>query len=126
MSNPFGEAGTAQYVYFTTYKKDGTAVGTPVWAALDGDAMVIWSATDTWKVKRARRNPQVTVAKCDSRGGKRGQEYTGTAEILDPAGTDHVRAVLAKKYGIVGRIAVYGSRYLRGRDHSIGIRVTAA
>lgn len=46
----FGEAGTAKYVSLTTFRKDGTPVATPLWAALDGDRLVLWTRTESWKV----------------------------------------------------------------------------
>lgn len=68
MTAPFGQAGTAKYVQLTTFRKDGTPVATPLWAALDGDKLVMWTVTDSWKVKRIRRNPEVLVQACDARG----------------------------------------------------------
>ncbi len=127
MSNPFGEIGKAQYVQLTTFRKDGTPVGTPVWAAPDGDRLVVWSATDTWKIKRLRRNAKVSLTVCDARGKLKPNAPTmdGTAEVLDSAGTERVRSAIAKKYGILGWGAVYGSRLLRGKNHSIGISIAA-
>ena len=75
MDNPFGPAGTASYVLLTTYKKDGTAVGTAVWAALDDSRLYVWTETGSWKVKRLRRNPEVTLQPCSVAGKPRVPSY---------------------------------------------------
>jgi PPOX class probable F420-dependent enzyme len=117
------ELGSGAYVLITTFRKDGRAVPTPVWVAADGDALVVWSATDTGKVKRIRNSGEVTVAPCDVRGRPKGDAVPGHATLLDSAGTEHVRALLRRKYGLMGRLTLFGSRVRRGEDGSIGVRV---
>lgn len=125
MTAPFGQAGTAKYVQLTTFRKDGTPVATPLWAALDGDKLVMWTVTDSWKVKRIRRNPEVLVQACDARGKKAfGDIVKGTAEIQDAGGTERTRKAIAKKYGILGWITVKGSQLRRGDGGTIGLAIT--
>ncbi|BCK55471.1 PPOX class F420-dependent oxidoreductase [Nocardia wallacei] len=115
----------SKYALLTTYKKDGTAVGTPVWVAPDGDRIVVWTNAEAWKVKRIRRNPSVTLQPCDNRGRTRGGEVlAGTAEVLDAAGTDRVRGVIGRKYGVLGILAVQGHKLIRGRDRSVGLSIS--
>ncbi|MBA4025162.1 MAG: PPOX class F420-dependent oxidoreductase [Gordonia sp.] len=126
MTAPFGQAGTAKYVQLTTFRKDGTPVATPLWAALDGDKLLMWTVTDSWKVKRIRRNPEVLVQACDARGKKAfGDVVRGTAEIQDADGTAHTRKAIAKKYGILGWITVKGSQLRRGDGGTVGLSITA-
>lgn len=122
---PFDAATDAKYVQLTTFRKDGTPVASPLWAAYDGESLVMWTEADSWKVKRIRRDPHVVVQACDARGKKlRGQPVDGTATILDAAGTDHARSVISKKYGIVGWVLVKASLIRRGKDGTIGIAIT--
>ncbi|MCM3895446.1 PPOX class F420-dependent oxidoreductase [Gordonia sputi] len=122
---PFDAATDAKYVQLTTFRKDGTPVASPLWAAYDGESLVMWTETDSWKVKRIRRDPHVVVQASDARGKKlRGQPVDGTATILDAAGTDHARSVISKKYGIVGWVLVKASLIRRGKDGTIGIAIT--
>ncbi|MGW0452283.1 PPOX class F420-dependent oxidoreductase [Gordonia sputi] len=122
---PFDAATDAKYVQLTTFRKDGTPVASPLWATYDGESLVMWTETDSWKVKRIRRDPHVVVQACDARGKKlRGQPVDGTATILDAAGTDHARSVISKKYGIVGWVLVKASLIRRGKDGTIGIAIT--
>jgi PPOX class probable F420-dependent enzyme len=126
MTTPFGQAGTAQYVQLTTFRKDGTPVSSPLWAALDGDKLLMWTVTDSWKVKRLRRNPAVVVQACDVRGKKTyGDPVSGTAQILDTPGSDHARDVVQKKYGLLGWVTVKGSLLRRGKKGTVGLAITA-
>ncbi|MEU8246018.1 PPOX class F420-dependent oxidoreductase [Nonomuraea sp. NPDC048916] len=118
--------GSEQYVSVTTYRKDGTPVATPVWVAQDGDALVIWTAADSGKVKRIRNNPAVTVAPCDYRGRLKGEAEPGRAEVLDAERTERVRALFRRKYGLLGRITMLGSRLRRGSTGTVGVRITDA
>ncbi|MFI6298908.1 PPOX class F420-dependent oxidoreductase [Nonomuraea sp. NPDC050790] len=116
--------GDEQYVSVTSYKRDGTPVATPVWCARDGEAVVIWTVADSWKVKRIRANPRVSVAPCDLRGRVSGPAVEGKAEILSAGETERVRAMLRRKYGLIGRITLLGSRLRRGATGTLGIRIT--
>lgn len=126
MDNPFGPVGTANYVLLTTFRKDGTPVGTAVWAALDSGRLYIWTVTDSWKVKRLRRNPQVTLQPCDARGKPHGDIVNGKGIVLDAEGTDRARGYIKRKYGILGWIGVQGSLLRRGKNGTIGLEITAA
>lgn len=116
--------GAGDYLLITTYRKNGTAVPTPVWVVRDGDALGIWTVTDSWKVKRIRNRADVLVGPCDLRGNPTGDAVPARAEILDAAGTAHYRRLLARKYGLLGRVTLLGSRLRRGANGTIGIRVT--
>ncbi|MFC7449830.1 PPOX class F420-dependent oxidoreductase [Rhodococcus daqingensis] len=125
MSPTLREIGAAKYVLLTTFRKDGTGVPTPLWAALDGDRLLMWTVTDSYKVKRVRRNSRVTIAACDVRGNQKGEAIEASAAILDDAGTDHARAVIARKYGVLGWITMKGSLIRRGKTGTIGLAVVA-
>ncbi|MDV7132795.1 PPOX class F420-dependent oxidoreductase [Williamsia muralis] len=127
MTTPFGQAGTAKYVQLTTFRKDGTPVSSPLWAALDGDKLLMWTVTDSWKVKRLRRNPAVVVQACDVRGKQTyGDPVSGTAQVLDTSGSDHARDVVQKKYGLLGWVTVKGSLLRRGKKGTVGLAITAS
>ncbi|MDQ0987984.1 PPOX class F420-dependent oxidoreductase [Streptomyces sp. V2I9] len=90
----------SEYVSLTTYRKNGTPVATPVWAAADDGVLYVWTRSDSWKVKRLRRNGKVTVTVCDVRGriAEGAPSAEGTAKLLDADGTRAVRKLLARKY----------------------------
>jgi PPOX class probable F420-dependent enzyme len=118
--------GDASYALVTTYRRDGRAVPTPVWVVRDGDAVAVWTPTDSGKVKRVRRDGTVLVGPCDVRGRPTGDQVPGMAVVLDAAGTDRVRDLLVRKYGLMGRLTLWGSRIRRGNAGTIGIRITLA
>jgi len=91
---------SARYVSVTTFRKNGTGVATPVWFAVDGDELFVWTRADSWKVKRLRNDSRVVVTVCDARGRVEEGAPTaeGTARLLDSAGTGAVRKLLARKY----------------------------
>ena len=89
----------ARYVSLLSYKRDGTGVPTPVWAApLDGK-LVVFTAGDSYKVKRIRRDPRVRVARCDARGKLLGDWFDGTCALVDDAAhRERMKAALVGKY----------------------------
>ncbi|MYW20396.1 PPOX class F420-dependent oxidoreductase [Streptomyces sp. SID2955] len=116
--------GSGKYLLVTSFRKNGTPVATPVWVVRDDDALGVWTTADSWKVKRIRRHPGVLVGPCDVRGNPTGDQSPATAEITDPATTARYRTLIARKYGILGRLTLLGSRLRRGADGTVGIRVT--
>ncbi|MEY9965233.1 PPOX class probable F420-dependent enzyme [Streptacidiphilus sp. MAP12-16] len=116
--------GSGKYLLVTTYRKDGRTVPTPVWVVRDGDTLGVWTVADSGKVKRIRNRGDVLLAPCDVRGNRKGDDIPGFAEILDAAATERYRALLKRKYGLLGRLTVLGSRLRRGREGSVGIRIT--
>ncbi|WP_040808885.1 PPOX class F420-dependent oxidoreductase [Nocardia concava] len=126
MDNTFEPLGKANYVQLTTFKKDGTPVGTPVWAALDGGRLYVWTVTDSWKVKRIRRNPEVTVQPCDFRGKTHGELLKGSALILDAPGSERARDLIKRRYGILGWVSITLSKLRRGDTGTIGIEIAPA
>ena len=90
----------SEYVSLTTYRRTGAPVPTPVWAAPDGDSLVVWTRADSGKVKRLRHTSRVTVAPCDFRGRVQGTAVDGTAELLPTAAHPEARAALRRAYGL--------------------------
>ncbi|MFI6698269.1 PPOX class F420-dependent oxidoreductase [Streptomyces sp. NPDC050509] len=90
----------SRYVSLTTYRKDGTGVATPVWHAVDGGVLFVWTRSDSWKVKRIRNNPRAVVAVCDVRGriAPGAPSAEGTARLLEGADLDRVLRLVARKY----------------------------
>ncbi|MEV1143618.1 PPOX class F420-dependent oxidoreductase [Micromonospora sp. NPDC049799] len=113
-----------KYILLTTFRKDGRAVPTPVWAVRDGDALAVWTVSDSGKVKRIRRSGDVTVAPCDVRGRPHGVAVPAHATLYDASDTRRVRDLLKKKYRLLGRLSLLGSRLRRGESGTVGIRIT--
>jgi PPOX class probable F420-dependent enzyme len=118
--------GSGKYLLITSYKKDGSQVATPVWVVRDGATLGVWTPADSWKVKRIRRRADVLVGACDVRGNPSGEQVPATAEVCDPETTERYRGLVTRKYGVAGRAVLLGSRLRRGKEGTVGIRVTLA
>ncbi|WP_345495514.1 PPOX class F420-dependent oxidoreductase [Nocardia callitridis] len=125
MTNSLGAVATAEYVLLTTFRKDDTPVGTAVWAVSDNDKLYVWTVTDSWKVKRLRRNPAVTLQPCSASGTPKGEQISGTGRLLDLEETRKVRKLLLRKYWFAGPPIIFGSYLRRGKAGTIGIEITA-
>ncbi|MEU0059300.1 PPOX class F420-dependent oxidoreductase [Streptomyces sp. NPDC006334] len=115
---------TGKYLLLTSYRKNGTPVATPVWVVRDGDALGVWTAADSWKVKRIRARADVLVGPCDVRGRPTGRQTPATAQVCDAPTTARYRSLVARKYGLIGRLTLLGSRLRRGTKGTVGIRIT--
>lgn len=87
-----------KYISLTTFKKDGTAVRTPVWFAEQDDKLYVITRNDSWKYKRIRNNPQVEVTPCNIRGQLRGPEFPGRAQILPQEDWKAAHKLIKRKY----------------------------
>ena len=113
-----------KYLSLTTFKRDGTAVSTPVWVARDGDELVVITDAASGKAKRIRNNGRVEVAACDVRGRVTGPAFGGRAHLVDSTGTEYIAAQIKRKYGLQ-YTAIGWMDKLRRRQSSgsVGIRV---
>jgi PPOX class probable F420-dependent enzyme len=120
------EFGRSKYVSLTTYRKNGDAVATPVWHAVSDGELFVVSEAAAGKVKRIRNNSDVVVTACGFRGQIEPGAPTahGTARILDEAGTQTARGLLARRY-LMSRLGNRFARLLRlKRPPMAGIAVT--
>ncbi|WP_327232891.1 PPOX class F420-dependent oxidoreductase [Streptomyces sp. NBC_01317] len=115
---------SGKYLLVTTFRRDGRRIPTPVWVIRDGDALGIWTVTDSGKAKRIRNRSDVVVGPCDVRGNPTGEQVPARAVLLDASQTKRYRGLVGRKYGLPGRLTLLGSRLRRGRDGSVGIRIT--
>ncbi|MGZ4508428.1 MAG: PPOX class F420-dependent oxidoreductase, partial [Blastococcus sp.] len=98
------------YVSLTTFRRTRIPVSTPVWAAPDGDTLVVWTQADSGKVKRLRHTPRVTVAPCYVRGRTTGPDVDGVAEFATASERPAALAALRRTYGWQFRIGYVTSR----------------
>jgi PPOX class probable F420-dependent enzyme len=93
-----------QFVSITTFRKDGSAVGAPVWAVGAAGQLYIWTGEDTWKVKRIRNNPAVTIAPCTRFGKVTGPAVAGRAAIVEVQARPEIWPLFVRKYGLGLRV----------------------
>ena len=115
----------AKNIRLTTFKKDGTAVPTPVWLVRDRDHLLVITSLTTGKAKRLRHTARVLVAPCDSRGRVKAgvTDVEATAELLtDPTEVARVNDLVKGRYGFMYNVAMWFQRR-RGMDTSQGAAI---
>jgi PPOX class probable F420-dependent enzyme len=94
--------GEEQNLLATTFRRDGTPVGTPVWPIPRGENRIAFITGElTGKAKRLRTNPRITLQPCDLHGnvldGSSAAE--GAAEIVTGEDQEQIFALVIEKYG---------------------------
>ncbi|GAB3000591.1 PPOX class F420-dependent oxidoreductase [Mycobacterium bourgelatii] len=123
MTPSFADLAKAQYILLTTFTKDGRPKPVPVWAAADGDRLLVITQEKSWKVKRIRNTPRVTLAICDVRGNPKSEAVEGTATVLDKSQNAAVYDAIGKRYGIVGKVFNLFSKWRGGMEKNIGLEL---
>lgn len=88
-----------QCIRLTTFRKTGVPVSTPVWFAVKGDRIYLFSLAGAGKLKRIRNNPSVKVAPSDFQGRPLGPEFEASAHILPETQEKVVDSIMGRKYG---------------------------
>lgn len=83
-----------------TYRRDGTPVPTPVWAAEQGGRLYVRSERTCGKVKRLRKDPRVLIAPCTVRGKPLGPPFEARGRLLEPHEEPHAERALVRRYGL--------------------------
>ncbi len=103
-------------VLLTTYKRDGTPIGTPVNIAVDGAQAFVRTFDTAWKLKRIHNNPEVEVAPSTWRGGPTGPAIRARARVLEGEESAYAGRLLARKHPILHRFLVPLVHRLRGNQ----------
>lgn len=103
----------AKTILLTTYKRDGTAVATPVSLAFDGERAYFRSYDKAWKTKRLRHNPAVQAAPATLRGKPTGLAIRARATLLDGEQARVAARALARRHRVLQAILVPAAHRLR-------------
>jgi PPOX class probable F420-dependent enzyme len=103
-------------VLLTTYRRDGTPVGTPLSLAVDGDRAYFRTWHTAGKAKRLRNDARVTVTPSTTRGRPTGPALAGEARQLDGEQARHAARTLARRQPLLhGVLVPLGHRLMRVR-----------
>lgn len=122
----FADVAKSKYILLTTFTKDGRPKPTAIWAAPAGDALLVITQADSWKVKRIRNTPRVTVAVCDVRGNPKSEPVEARAVILGQARNGEVYDAIGKRYGLLGKTFNFFSKLRGGMQSNVGLELHAA
>jgi len=126
MAPTFAEIAGSEYILLTTFTKDGRPKPTAVWAAPDGDKLLVITQEKSWKVKRIRNTGRVTIAKCDRAGKPQSEPVEAAAKILDKSANAATYDALGNRYGLLGKTFNVFSKLRGGMKNNVTIEITAA
>lgn len=116
----------ATYVLLATFRRNGDAVGTPVWIVRDGERLMVTTGAGSGKVKRLAHTPRITLTPCDARGGVTPGAPVVEADAVVDDSADTVAALdsaLLKKYGFLYRVIRWRAKRRPGT--SVPLVITA-
>jgi PPOX class probable F420-dependent enzyme len=125
MALTFADIAGSQYILLTTFTKDGRPKPTPIWAAPEGDGLIVLTGGDSWKVKRIRNTPRVTIARCDARGNVKSEAVEAVATV-NPARVGDAYDALVRRYGLMGRAFTFFSKLRGGMRKNVALEIKAA
>jgi hypothetical protein len=99
-----------KYMLFTSYRRDGTAVATPVWLVELGEEMLgFYTSSGSGKAKRLAHTKRVTVQPCNARGvPKKGSlPQEATARLVEGAEYEQIHAKVVAKYGLMTKFTKF-------------------
>ena len=96
-----------------------------IWAAPSGDGLVVITQEQSWKVKRIRNTPRVTIAKCDRIGNPKGEAVEATAAILDKSANGSTYDAIGMRYGLIGKTFNFFSKLRGGMHKNVSIELKA-
>ena len=126
MAPTFDEVAEARYILLTTFTKDGKPKPTAIWAAPAGVGLVVITQEKSWKVRRIRNTPRVTIAPCDRSGNPKGEAVEATAAILDKSANGATYDAIGKRYGWIGKTFNVFSKLRGGMKNNVTIELKAA
>ena len=122
----FAEIAKSEYILLTTFTRDGRPKPTAIWAALQGDGLVVITQEKSWKVKRIRNTSRVTIAECDRSGKPKGEAVEAIATILDKSANGATYDAIGRRYGLVGKTFNVFSKLRGGMKNNVTIEIKAA
>lgn len=96
----------AKTILLSSYKRDGTALATPVSLAAENERLFFRSYDRAWKTKRIRHNPKVEVAPSTLRGKPTGDPLIAHAVLLEGEDAKIAARALARKHRVLQGLLV--------------------
>jgi PPOX class probable F420-dependent enzyme len=104
-----------RYALVTTFRRDGTPVATPVWAAVAEGRIYVRAERGSGKVKRLRGNSRALIAPCTASGRSLGAPLPARGRVLPAREEVAAEHALARRYGL-GRAVFEGTMDLIAVD----------
>ena len=105
----FESLSSEKYLSLTTFRKNGEAVATPMWFIVREGDIYMRTLANSWKIKRLRNNPEVTLAACNVNGKNvHGATLPGTACLCEMSEQTWIERAHAVKYGLMWKVLKLG------------------
>lgn len=115
--HPFDALEGHEFLRFTTFRRSGEAVSTPLWFEISDGRLYATTPTDSGKMKRIRNNPRVVMAPGDAMGRPRGESIEGLArQLAEGEAPEEARRAYWKKYGLKLSVARHFFRIFFGEE----------
>lgn len=98
-----------KYISLATFRRNGTAVQTPVWFGEKDEKIYVMTRSDSGKFKRIRNNAKVRMAPCTIRGKITGPEFPASARVLPTEDWPWARKTIENKYWLA-RISFWNKK----------------
>jgi uncharacterized protein len=121
----FADVAKSEYILLTTFTKDGRPKPTAIWAAPSGNGLIAITQEQSWKVKRIRNTPRVTIAECDRGGKPKGEAVDAVASILDKSANGETYDAIGQRYGMLGKTFNLLSKLRGGMSKNVTIELKA-
>jgi uncharacterized protein len=112
-----------KYINLETYRKNGQAVQTPVWFAIEDSMIYVRTDNNSGKIKRARNNPHVRITPSNVRGQPKGEWIDGEIRIASTTESERANQLLSQKYGLQGKIIRMVNKIRKTRPIVISIQI---
>jgi uncharacterized protein len=112
-----------KYINLETYRKNGQAVQTPVWFAIEDSMIYVRTDNNSGKIKRARNNPHVRITPSNARGQPKGEWIDGEMRIASTTESERANQLLGQKYGLQGKIIRMVNKIRKTRPIVISIQI---
>ena len=87
-----------KYLSLTSFRRGGSGVATPMWFVRENGHLLVETDADSYKARRIRRNPVVTIADCTASGKVVGAAVPAHARFLPETERARVEHLIASKY----------------------------
>jgi uncharacterized protein len=98
VASSFKDVIQSKYLLLTTFTKDGRSKPTAIWGVPEGDKLLAITDDGSWKVRRIKKTPRVTIAPSGSLGKPKGEPVEGIARVLPKSETRRVYNAVLKRY----------------------------
>jgi uncharacterized protein len=93
------QLGQSPYTLVTTFRRDGTPVAVPVWAAMASGRLYVRAERESGKVKRLARDSRAELAPCNAAGRRVGPATPARGRIMPAAEEATAERALMRRYG---------------------------